>query len=94
MAGAMRFGLIGYGLWGRHHATSICTAPGATLAAIACSSDATASMAMQDFPNVPVDVGYQALLARPDIDAVVVAVPNHLHAEVGAAALLISQHYT
>jgi myo-inositol 2-dehydrogenase/D-chiro-inositol 1-dehydrogenase len=83
----LRFGLIGYGLWGRHHAATIATAPGATLAAIACASETTAAAAMRDFPGVPVDVGYRALLARPDIDAVAVVVPNHLHAEVGVAAL-------
>ena len=83
----MRFGLIGYGLWGRHHATAIAAAPGATLAAIACKSEATAAAAARDFPGVPVDVGYPALLARRDIEAVAVVVPNHLHAEVGVAAL-------
>jgi myo-inositol 2-dehydrogenase/D-chiro-inositol 1-dehydrogenase len=80
---ALRFGLIGYGLWGRHHATAIASAPGATLAAIACASEATAAHAA----DVPVEIGYQALLRRPDIDAVAIVVPNHLHAEVGVAAL-------
>jgi myo-inositol 2-dehydrogenase/D-chiro-inositol 1-dehydrogenase len=83
----VRFGLIGYGLWGRHHATAIADAPGATLAAIACASETTAAVAAKDFPAVPVDVGYRALLARADIDAVAVVVPNHLHAEIGVAAL-------
>ena len=83
----MRFGLIGYGLWGRHHATAIASAPGATLAAIACASEATAATAARDFPSTSVDIGYRALLARRDIDAVAVVVPNHLHAEVGVAAL-------
>jgi myo-inositol 2-dehydrogenase/D-chiro-inositol 1-dehydrogenase len=83
----LRFGLIGYGLWGRHHATAIASAPGATLAAIACASEATAAAAARDFPSVPVERGYRALLARPDIDAVAIVVPNHLHAEVGVAAL-------
>jgi myo-inositol 2-dehydrogenase/D-chiro-inositol 1-dehydrogenase len=83
----LRFGLIGYGLWGRHHAAAIAAAPGATLAAIACATGATAAAAAREFPTVPVDLGYRALLARPDIDAVAVVVPNHLHADVGAAAL-------
>ena len=83
----VRFGLIGYGLWGRHHATAIAAAPGATLGAIACASAATAAAAARDFPGVATHVGYPALLARPDIDAVAVVVPNHLHAEVGVAAL-------
>ena len=87
----MRFGLIGYGLWGRHHATALAGAPGATLAAIACASEATAAAARRDVPGVPVEIGYRALLARADVDAVAVVVPNHLHAEVGVAALEAGQ---
>ncbi len=83
----MRFGLIGYGLWGRPHATAIAAAAGAELTAIACASEATAAAARADFPGVAVDVGYDALLERRDVDAVAVVVPNHLHAEVGVAAL-------
>jgi len=83
----MRFGLIGYGLWGRHHANAIAKAPGAELAAIACASETTAAVARRDFPHVPILIGYEHLLVRPDIDAVVISVPNHLHAEIGAAAL-------
>lgn len=84
----MRFGLIGYGLWGRHHAVAITKAPGAELAAIACASESTAAAARRDFPDVPVVIGYRSLLARSDIDAVTVSVPNHMHAEVGVAALI------
>ena len=83
----MRFGLIGYGLWGRHHARAIAKAFGATLAAIACRTEATAAAARQDFPGVPVHLDYRGLLDRPDIDAVDVVVPNDLHAEIGLAAL-------
>ncbi len=84
---SLRFGLIGYGLWGRHHARAIAQAPGATLAAIACRTEATAATAARDFPGVPVHRDYRELLACPDVDAVDVVVPNALHAEMGVAAL-------
>jgi len=89
----VRFGLIGYGLWGRHHATALAAAPGATLAAIACGSEASATAAARDFPGVPVELGYRALLARSDVDAVALAsLPHAIAASVapGAAASAVA----
>ena len=83
----MRFGLIGYGAWGRHHAAAIRQAPGAELTAIACRSEATAAAARADLPGVAVYRDYGELLRRADVDAVDIVVPNHLHAEIGVAAL-------
>ena len=83
----IRFGLIGYGLWGPLVARAIRDADGATLGAIACRSEETAKRARQDFPEIPVHLGYRALIARSDLDAVAVVVPNDRHAEVGIAAL-------
>jgi myo-inositol 2-dehydrogenase/D-chiro-inositol 1-dehydrogenase len=83
----LRFGLVGYGLWGRHHARAIARTPGAALTAIACRTEATAQAARHDFPDVPVLRDYRALVARDDVDVVDVVVPNDLHAEIGVAAL-------
>ena len=47
----MRFGLIGFGAWGRFHAEAIRKAPGAELAAIACTSEATAAQARERYPD-------------------------------------------
>jgi myo-inositol 2-dehydrogenase / D-chiro-inositol 1-dehydrogenase len=84
---SLRFGLVGYGLWGRHHAGAIVRAPGATLAAIACRTPETAEAARKDYPDAAVDLDYRALLARRDIDSVDIVVPNDLHEEIGVAAL-------
>ena len=88
----MRFGLIGYGAWGRHPAAAIRAAPGAQLAAIACRTEETAALARRDHPDVSVHLDYRDLLARDDVDAVDVVVPNDLHAEVGVAALEHGKH--
>jgi len=88
----MKFGLIGYGLWGQHHAASIVKAPGAELGAIACGDGASAKAAHEAYPDVPIYGDYRELLAREDIDAVDVVVPNHLHCEVGVAALEAGKH--
>ena len=83
----MRFGLIGYGAWGRQHAVAIEKAPGASVAAIACRTEASATIAQRDLPRAAVYLDYRRLLDRADIDAVDVVVPNHLPAEIGVAAL-------
>jgi myo-inositol 2-dehydrogenase / D-chiro-inositol 1-dehydrogenase len=84
----LRFGLIGYGLWGKHHARAIEKAPAAMLAAIACASAETEAAAKADFPAIPVFREYRDLLDRADVEAVDIVVPNHLHAEIGVAALV------
>jgi myo-inositol 2-dehydrogenase / D-chiro-inositol 1-dehydrogenase len=84
---SLAFGLIGYGAWGRHHAGAIARAPGARLVAIACRTQASAAAARHDFPDAAVHLDYRELLRRPDVDAVSIALPIDLHAEVGVAAL-------
>ncbi len=83
----MRFGLIGFGAWGKLHAEAIRKAPGAELAAIACASEASAQAAREAYPQARVDRDWRALLADPSLKAVDIVVPNHLHAEIAIAAL-------
>jgi myo-inositol 2-dehydrogenase/D-chiro-inositol 1-dehydrogenase len=84
----MQVGLVGYGAWGRHHARAIAAAPSARLAAIATGgADAAA-----DWPRARIVADWRTLLDDRDIEAVFVAVPNHLHAEVAHAALRAGKH--
>jgi myo-inositol 2-dehydrogenase/D-chiro-inositol 1-dehydrogenase len=83
----MRFALIGYGAWGRHHARCIAAVDGADLVRIACRNAATAAAATQDFPAARVTLDWREAVAGPDVDVVDVVLPNHLHADVGCAAL-------
>ena len=83
----MRFGLIGFGAWGRHHAQAIAGLPGLKLAAIACGSAESGAAARSAWPAARVTQDWRELLAMPDIDVVDVVTPNHLHATVAIAAL-------
>jgi myo-inositol 2-dehydrogenase/D-chiro-inositol 1-dehydrogenase len=83
----MRFGLIGFGAWGKYHAEAIRKAPGAELAAIACASEATAQAARESYPGAVIHDDWRQLLGESSIDAVDIVVPNHLHAEIAIAAL-------
>lgn len=83
----LRFGLIGYGAWGKHHAAAIRDAPGLTLAGVACGGEVSAAAARNDLPGVPVCRDYRELLLDPSIDAIDIVTPNHLHGEIGVAVL-------
>src|SRR6476660_2617347 len=88
----IRFGLIGYGLFGAHHARAITAAPGAELRAIAVPSEVSQAAARQAHPSATIHADYRDLLARDDIDAVNVVVPNRWHYEIGRAVLTSERH--
>lgn len=92
MSTPLRFGLIGYGAWGSHHAAAIEQTPGATLLAIAARSETTRQAAAAAFPQAAVYDDYRKLLARDDLDVVDVVLPSHLHVEVGRAVLQSGKH--
>ena len=88
----VRFALIGYGAWGRHHARAVSETPGAELAAICCRSDEARSHAAAAHPNVPLYDDYRALVADAKFDVGDVVLPSHLHHEVGRAVLESGRH--
>src|SRR5688500_11673709 len=88
----IRFGVIGYGLFGAHHARAIARTEGARLVAIAVPSERSQAAARVDQPDVTVHSGHPELLARQDIDIVSVVVPNTLHYAVARAVLASGKH--
>jgi myo-inositol 2-dehydrogenase/D-chiro-inositol 1-dehydrogenase len=84
----MQVGLVGYGAWGRHHARAIAAAPSARLAAIATSG----TQAGTDWPDARIVADWRGVVADSTIEGVVVAAPNHLHAEIALTALAAGKH--
>lgn len=86
---SIRVALLGYGYVGRtFHAPLIRAVDGLALVAVG-SRDAT--KVHSDLPGVHVG-DYLEVLARPDVDLVVVATPNDSHHELAAAALAAGKH--
>ncbi len=86
----LRVGLIGYGYAGKtFHAPLIAAVPGLRLATVASSDPARVRA---DWPDMPVEPSPEALIARPDLDLVVVATPNDTHAPLASRALAEGRH--
>lgn len=86
----IRLAVIGCGLMGRRHAAIIRATPGARLVALLdrCP-DAAAQAAL---PGETVTDDFDALLASPGVDGVVLCLPSSLHAEFGIRAARAGRH--
>lgn len=93
MGSPLRWGVIGAAEFARNHmARAIHAAEGAELAALATSDPDKARGFRAFAPGLKVHSTYDALLADPDIDAVYVPLPNHLHVEWALRALDAGKH--
>lgn len=96
----IRIGMIGYGGIGRVHAMAYRSLPyhyglpahTVQIVGVATSAAATAQAAAAEIGCAFWTDDYRTLLARPDVDAVDVCVPNHLHAEIVCAAAAAGKH--
>jgi myo-inositol 2-dehydrogenase/D-chiro-inositol 1-dehydrogenase len=92
MSNKTRFGLIGFGAWGQHHARVTAECPNAELVAIADRSPEHQAIARSKHPNAKVSADYRDIVNDPQIEVVDVALPSFLHFEVGSAALKAGKH--
>ncbi len=84
------FGIIGTGMMGGTYAEAMrAQAPHARLVAVAGGRRATALGAEY---GVPVDASPEALLARSDVEAVVIATPHTTHLPLATAAARAGKH--
>lgn len=88
----LRFGLVGFGAWGQHHANAIHVTDDAELVAVATNSQASADLAKRQYPDADVYTDYRALVARDDLNIVDVVVPSDLHHDVAMVVLESGKH--
>jgi myo-inositol 2-dehydrogenase / D-chiro-inositol 1-dehydrogenase len=92
MTDPLRFGLIGFGAWGKCHAGAIAKTQGALLTAVTAPSEASRSAAQEQYPKAAVTSDYRELLARDEVEIVDIVVPSYLHHEITSNALRAGKH--
>lgn len=86
----LNVGILGYGFAAAtFHAPLIAAVPGLRLHAIASTRP---SQVLADWPDVVVCASAEDLIARPDIDCVVIATPNDTHHPLAVRALAAGKH--
>src|SRR5437879_5714625 len=91
MPESVRVGLVGSGRIGRVHAEAYRRVVGGSLVACLDSVPAVANALAGDF-GFEVIASYPEMLARDDIEAVLIATPNWLHAEMTCEGLAVGKH--
>lgn len=88
----IRIGVIGYGYWGPNLVRNFLDVPHAAVTWIADERPERLSLAARRAPGVWTTTDANALIAAPDVDAVVVATPVSSHFELARRALLAGKH--
>ena len=83
----VRIGIVGTGFMGKAHASCYQAEGHARIAMIASRTEAHARALAEQVGADAWTVDYRELVANPEVDAVDITVPNHLHREVALAAI-------
>src|SRR5580765_1768358 len=92
MSDNLRCAVIGAGATGLEHLNSLLSCPRAAAVALAETHPKRAREASERFKIQRSYTDFRELLEQPDIDAVTIAVPNHLHASIAIEALKARKH--
>ena len=90
---SLRIGLIGCGRISQNvHLRSLARLPGVEVAALAESDPGRREEAACHAPKAAAFADYRDLLELPEVDAVVICLPNGLHAQAGITAMESGKH--
>jgi len=88
----LRVGIIGAGWPGQQHARAVRASPNAILQALAEPDEERAAGFRAPYAPKSIYPDYSDLLGDPQVDAVVICLPNHLHFPATLAALHAGKH--
>src|SRR5258706_6398033 len=76
----------------QNHLPGLALCPGVSVTALCDSDSATLEKAAQACPKVPTFIDYNEAVTRKDVDAVIIATPNFVHAPIALAAISAGKH--
>ncbi len=93
MAEQFRIGIVGAGWFGREaHLANLLGMDDVTVVAACSKEESERSKVKGAAPAVDVVADWRQVVDRPDLDAVIVSVPNFMHCEVAVAAFESGKH--
>jgi predicted dehydrogenase len=88
----VKFGVIGLGAQGREVLVNLAKLPNGPVVAICDSYKSSIKRASESAPNAKTTENYKEVLENPEVQAVVIATPTHLHKEIALAAIQAGKH--
>jgi len=89
---AVRIGVIGLGQWGKEIVTELSKLPSAQITAVCDTYQPYVTRASKIATGAKSFADHKELLASPDVEAVVIATPSHLHKDITLAAIAAGKH--
>jgi predicted dehydrogenase len=88
----IRVAVVGAGRWGINHVRAFARIETAEVTAVCDASDEALARAKKLVPGARLEKSFDAVLAAPDVDAVVLATPAPAHAAMAIQALRAKKH--
>lgn len=88
----VRVAIVGAGLWGINHVRAFGRIPSADVRVVCDLSDAALAKAHKLVPSARLETSFDAVLADPEVDAVVIATLAGDHARMALAAIEAGKH--
>jgi predicted dehydrogenase len=88
----MKIGVVGFGYWGPNLVRNFISTP--SVEGVVCfdASEKRLQVARSKFPGIETVSTFEALLKRPDVQAIAIATPVSTHFPLGMAALEAGKH--
>ena len=88
----LKIGVVGYGYWGPNLVRNFSEIDEARVVAVSDLNDARLKLVKARYPTIDITTDYRQLIARTDIDAILIATPVSAHYPIALESLKAGRH--